>query len=100
MRLIDSCITQLKAQGPSRTCNESATGSVGTTRAEDAQGTPNQSQTSPNILVYVPVYEYTKINSAGRCHPGGSVELREPRLLKVAPSVKSKQRGELVFEAH
>ena len=22
MRLIDSCITQLKAQGPSRTCNE------------------------------------------------------------------------------
>ena len=23
MRLIDSCITQLKAQGPSRTCNES-----------------------------------------------------------------------------
>ena len=22
-RLIDSCITQLKAQGPSRTCNES-----------------------------------------------------------------------------
>ena len=23
LRLIDSCITQLKAQGPSRTCNES-----------------------------------------------------------------------------
>ena len=23
MRLIDSCITQLNAQGPSRTCNES-----------------------------------------------------------------------------
>jgi len=23
VRLIDSCITQLKAQGPSRTCNES-----------------------------------------------------------------------------
>ena len=23
MRLIDSCVTQLKAQGPSRTCNES-----------------------------------------------------------------------------
>jgi len=23
MRFIDSCITQLKAQGPSRTCNES-----------------------------------------------------------------------------
>ena len=23
MRLIDSCITQLQAQGPSRTCNES-----------------------------------------------------------------------------
>ena len=23
MRLIDSCITQLKAQGPSRACNES-----------------------------------------------------------------------------
>ena len=23
MRLIDSCITQLTAQGPSRTCNES-----------------------------------------------------------------------------
>jgi len=22
LRLIDSCITQLKAQGPSRTCNE------------------------------------------------------------------------------
>jgi len=23
LRLVDSCITQLKAQGPSRTCNES-----------------------------------------------------------------------------
>ena len=23
MRIIDSCITQLKAQGPSRTCNQS-----------------------------------------------------------------------------
>ena len=23
LRLIDSCVTQLKAQGPSRTCNES-----------------------------------------------------------------------------
>jgi len=23
LRLIDSCITQLKAQGPARTCNES-----------------------------------------------------------------------------
>jgi len=23
LRLIDSCISQLKAQGPSRTCNES-----------------------------------------------------------------------------
>ena len=26
LRLIDSCITQLKAQGPSRTCNESKEG--------------------------------------------------------------------------
>jgi len=25
LRLVDSCITQLKAQGPSRTCNETAT---------------------------------------------------------------------------
>jgi len=25
LRLIDSCITQLKAQGPARTCNESIT---------------------------------------------------------------------------
>jgi len=26
LRLIDSCITQLKAQGPSRTCDESKEG--------------------------------------------------------------------------
>ena len=26
LRLIDSCVTQLKAQGPSRTCNESKSG--------------------------------------------------------------------------
>jgi len=31
LRLIDSCITQLKAQGPSRTCNES--------KEEDCRGT-------------------------------------------------------------
>ena len=29
-RLIDSCITQLRAQGPSRTCNESKEGEKGT----------------------------------------------------------------------
>ena len=32
LRLIDSCITQLKAQGPSRTCNEST--------EEEEEGTP------------------------------------------------------------
>ena len=81
MRLIDSCITQLKAQGPSRTCPESkeeeeeqrcgvgfrvwdifqtyglGVGDIlrvgrGTARAEDAQGTPTQSHISPSILVY------------------------------------------------
>ena len=99
---LDSCITQLKVQGPSRTCNESKEEEeeeeesnpksakcqlpkpqtltpgadvlellstymytytlryhsivdrlrVGTTRAEDAQGTPTQSHISPRILVY------------------------------------------------
>ena len=35
LRLIDSCITQLKAQGPSRTCNESKEEEeAGTNRAE------------------------------------------------------------------
>ena len=76
-RRIDSCIAQLKAQGPSRTCNESkeeeyfsgqdAAVEVGGacfssllnsgcsgrgTRAEGAQGTPTQSHVSPSILVY------------------------------------------------
>jgi len=30
LRLIDSCITQRKAEGPSRTCNESKEGKKGT----------------------------------------------------------------------
>ena len=33
-RLIDSCITQLKAQGPSRTCNES--------KEEETKNTPSE----------------------------------------------------------
>jgi len=32
LRLMDSCITQLKAQGPSRTCNES--------KEEEEEGVP------------------------------------------------------------
>ena len=35
LRLIDSCITQLKAQGPSRTCNESKE------EEEGSPGTPD-----------------------------------------------------------
>ena len=36
LRLIDSCITQLKAQGPSRTCNESKEEEEGSCEARAA----------------------------------------------------------------
>jgi len=38
-RLIDSCITQLKAQGPSRTCNESKEEGLDLSTMEAARGT-------------------------------------------------------------
>ena len=37
LRLIDSCITQLKAQGPSRTCNESKEEEGGYVEGEGAE---------------------------------------------------------------
>ena len=44
LRLIDSCITQLKAQGPSRTCHESKEEEGSTCRKErvDGEGVPRE----------------------------------------------------------
>ena len=48
LRLIDSCITQIKAQGPSRTCNESkeeeeeATNTLSTSRASSGRTPPSR----------------------------------------------------------
>ena len=42
LRLIDSCITQLKAQGPSRTCNES--------EEEEEEGLPIPIRGPPRVL--------------------------------------------------
>ena len=58
LRLVDSCITQRKAQGPFSAVIDSGLvdstdfSGRGTARAEDAQGTPTQSHISPSILVY------------------------------------------------
>ena len=50
LRLIDSCITQLKAQGPSRTCNESKEeeeGGVHTRKEILTMAVKNTGPTSP-----------------------------------------------------
>jgi len=44
LRLIDSCITQLKAQGPSRTCNESKE------EEEEEEATPETLIPTPETL--------------------------------------------------
>ena len=46
LRLIDSCITQLKAQGPSRTCNES--------KEEGEEGLDQQVAAAPRQLDHRP----------------------------------------------
>ena len=51
LRLIDSCITQLKAQGPSRTCNES--------KEEEEEGAVGLSEDSPVDILGV---RYVSIN--------------------------------------
>ena len=43
LRLIDSCTTQLKAQGPSGTCNESK-------EEEDEEGAPRAWRREPVML--------------------------------------------------
>ena len=66
LRLIDSCITQLKAQGHSRTCNESKEG-------EEAQVTDNAinsllcgalvvARLARYIYIYIYIYIYTYIH--------------------------------------
>ena len=62
VRLIDSCITQLKAQGPSKACNESK-------EEEEAWGTntsrprhrPRTLARVSDIYTYVCIYIYTYI---------------------------------------
>ena len=48
LRHIDSCITQLKAQGPSRTCNESK---------EEEEDTPHPTQRTTKGFLEQPVSE-------------------------------------------
>jgi len=83
LRLIDSCITQLKAQGPSRTCNESkeevySTGAlVGRRPSQGTRGprsstttscsTPS-SQTTRSSLPSAPTFTAPTRCTIGLCH--------------------------------
>ena len=49
MRLIDSCVTQLKAQGPSRTCNESKEEAAQLNRVKMLAGVSRSLTLSPSL---------------------------------------------------
>jgi len=48
LRLVDSCITELKAQGPSRTCNESK-------EEEEEGGARNRVVAGPGLSLALPL---------------------------------------------
>jgi len=59
LRLIDFCITQLKAQGPSRTCNESK---------EEAEGSPSRRAHNSIATAPLPEREFFIDNLLVRIH--------------------------------
>ena len=70
LRLIDSCITQLKAQGPSRTCNESKEEEEKTTYPDGvgaafaaSDGSTTLALVSINGTFYIYIYMYIYVHT-------------------------------------
>ena len=125
MRLIDSCITPLKSQGPSRTCNESKeeeeapcgevrqTQALGreresllnlwrrTVKLRRPERARNEGSTEPKRLDDTRCKTYTRrINSQRVRHSRGSTLSRRAQGSKLLRRNLKRFRGGLVFQAH
>ena len=64
LRLIDSCVTQLRAQGPSRTCNQSKEEKKDS-RTSDIRACGRREVAGPGGVLELEARGF-------RCHPGGN----------------------------
>jgi len=86
LRLVDSCITQLKAQGPSRTCNES--------KEEEDHGFPHTytEAFSRGTLKRTPLYKIKTLNPKPRTpKPNPEPETQNPIIAQTNRKITATQ---------